>query len=382
MRARLADICQSIADGDHQAPPKSSDGVPFITISCMDPNGGTLDLKSVAHVSEEYYESLPSCRVAEPGDVLLSVVGSIGIPYLVKSGDKFVFQRHIAILRPGERITPEFLYYSLMSTESTHYINSVAQGAAQRTLTLTQLRDMEINVPSLDKQRRIANVLIAYDRLIENNRRRIDLLEEAAQRLYKEWFVDLRFPGYENTPIIDGIPEGWRKATIGDFSPFKRGEVVVKKDLDPGDIPVVAGGLQPAYFSNIVNTKPPVVTVSGSGANAGFTKLYLTDIWASDCSFVDTSTTQYIYFTYLSAKVLGNDFARLQKGSAQPHVYPSDANAIEIMIPNESTLNRFTAIVGNIYSEVKDCNHQINNAREARDRLLPALMAGRLGAGQ
>ena len=89
--------------------------------------------------------------------------------------------------------------------------DSVAIGAAQRTITLNSLRNIEVDVPKIETQRRIADILSTYDDLIENNQKQIKLLEEAVQRLYKEWFVDLRFPGYEQTKLIDGVPEGWKQ---------------------------------------------------------------------------------------------------------------------------------------------------------------------------
>ena len=138
--------------------------------------------------------------------------------------------------------------------------------------------------------------LKAYDDLIENNQKQIKLLEEAAQRLYKEWFVNLRFPGYEDVAVVDGVPEGWKKGVLSDVAVFKRGSTITKSQVNEGNVPVVAGGLEPAYYHNQANTVSPVVTVSGSGANAGFTRLYTVDVFASDCSFTDAKDSPYVYF--------------------------------------------------------------------------------------
>ncbi|WP_417056920.1 restriction endonuclease subunit S [Ellagibacter isourolithinifaciens] len=199
-KVKLNDICSSIYDGDHNAPPKSDTGVPFVTISNIDAADGSIDFSNTAHVPNSYFESLKPERRPRPGDVLYSVVGSFGIPSLVKDQKPFVFQRHVAILRPNDRIEPEYLYYSMKSRNFYHWADSVAIGAAQRTVTLGQLREKTIALPPLPAQQRIAGVLSAYDKLIENNRKQIKLLEETAQRLYKEWFVDLHFPGHETTP--------------------------------------------------------------------------------------------------------------------------------------------------------------------------------------
>lgn len=203
-KMKLIDCCISIADGDHQPPPKSETGVPFVTIANIVNN--QFDFDNSMFVPESYYEKLDNKRKAQENDILYSVVGSFGIPVLIKDNKPFVFQRHIAILRPNENVDARFLYYTMLSRDFYMKADAVAIGAAQRTVSLTSLRNIEITVPPIETQRRIADILSAYDDLIENNRKQIKLLEEAAQRLYKEWFVDLRFPGHEHTKIVDGVP--------------------------------------------------------------------------------------------------------------------------------------------------------------------------------
>lgn len=377
-KVKLNDICSSIYDGDHNAPPKSDTGVPFVTISNIDAADGSIDFSNTAHVPNSYFESLKPERRPRPGDVLYSVVGSFGIPSLVKDQKPFVFQRHVAILRPNDRIEPEYLYYSMKSRNFYHWADSVAIGAAQRTVTLGQLREKTIALPPLPAQRRIAGVLSAYDKLIENNRRQIKLLDEAARRLYKEWFVDLRFPGHETTPIVDGIPEEWARGKLGSVVEFRRGKTITRKETVEGGVPVVAGGLEPAYYHNAANTGSPVITVSGSGANAGFCRLYVTKVWASDCSFADANMTEDLIFVYLTIKVLSNGFKQCQRGSAQPHVYPKHVNDLQVLIPNVETLECFRQLVAPFFIQIGILEQQIVAAREARDRLLPKLMSGEI----
>lgn len=213
-KVKLNDICLSISDGDHQAPPKSKKGIPFVTISNITKTN-QVDFSNTMFVPQEYYDGLDSKRKAEKGDILYSVVGSFGIPVYVQDGTPFVFQRHIAILRPDtEKIVPRFLYYTMRNRDFYMKADAAAIGAAQRTISLTALRNMEIAIPNIETQDKITKILSVYDNLIENNQKQIKLLEEVAQRLYKEWFIDLRFPGYEDTPIVDGVPEGWKKDTI------------------------------------------------------------------------------------------------------------------------------------------------------------------------
>ena len=327
----LGDCCTSITDGDHQSLPVSEKGTPFIIISNIRNN--RIDFTNTRFVPNDYYDSLDSTRKPSKGDLLYTVKGSFGIPVYVDTDNAFVFQRDIAILKCNNTIDSKFLYYVLKSHMFAQKADSLAIGSAQRALTLKTLRNMDFSCPSLDIQTRIVKMLEVYDHLIENNQRQIKLLEEVAQRLYKEWFIDLHFPGYEDTPIVDGVPEGWKKGMLGDISPFRRGKSITKAQVLGGDVPVVAGGLEPAYYHNKANTIAPVITVSGSGVNAGFTRLYNVDVFASDCSYIDSNSTPFLLFVYCFLKTNKMNLDSLQKGSAQPHVYAKDLNALALSVP-------------------------------------------------
>ena len=377
-KVRLKDCCHSISDGDHLPPPKSDSGVPFVTIANIDATNH-IDFGNTMFVPYEYYNNLNDIRKAKFNDILYSVVGSFGKPVLIKENKPFAFQRHIAILRPNNEIVDSrFLYYVMLSRDFYMQADTVAIGAAQRTISLTALRNMEVELPSMEIQHRIATILSRYDSLIENYQKQIKLLEEAAQRLYKEWFVDLHFPGHENTNIVDGVPEGWTPSQLGQLVEFKRGKTITKKDVIDGDIPVVAGGLEPAYHCNKSNTAERVITVSGSGANAGFTRMYFEKVWASDCSFVDASTTPFLHFVYCFLKDNKTRIDHLQKGAAQPHVYAKDINSLEICVSSESVLKSFEEKVSKCFDTIASLQSQLRLLTEARDRLLPKLMSGEI----
>ena len=391
----LNDYCLSIADGDHQAPPKSHDGIPFITISCMNPDGGQLDFSSAANVPEEYYDSLPGYRKAREGDVLLSVVGSLGIPYLVKSDDRFVFQRHIAILRPGKNILPEYLYYLLKSPDVFHYIDSVAQGAAQRTLTLTQLRSMEVSVPPIEEQRCIVEKLKPYDDLIENNRRQIKLLEEAARRLYKEWFVDLKFPGHESTPIVNGLPEGWKSTHLSNLVTFLNGYAFKSNQfVEDGKFKIATiKNVQDGYFepnpaSSIreIPTNMPAHCVLAKGdillsltGNIGRICMVTNDNFLLN-QRVAKLVSRYRCYTYCLFKdsVFSAELKNLANGAAQKNLSPNKAGLLNITKPSDKLLSAFESLSLPYFSQINYLYFQITVAREARDRLLPKLMSGEI----
>lgn len=391
-KVKLNDICSSIYDGDHNAPPKSDTGVPFVTISNIDAADGSIDFSNTAHVPNSYFESLKPERKPRPGDVLYSVVGSFGIPSLVKDQKPFVFQRHVAILRPNDRIEPEYLYYSMKSRNFYHWADSVAIGAAQRTVTLGQLREKTIALPPLPVQGRIAGVLSAHDKLIENNRRQIKLLEEAAQRLYKEWFVDLRFPGHETTPIHNGIPEGWKRTTVGKICELIRDS---SRPDDRNESTMYIGLEHMPKNSICLNMYGDVSSVTGSKLNFrkndilfGKIRPYFHKVGFAQCNGVTSTDTLVMRakpncFGLLLEIVSSDAYvayatATSKTGTKMPRADWNAMSAYELLEPSARVLAQFDGFVKQITDEIMNLSDQIVAAREARDRLLPKLMSGEI----
>ena len=339
---------------------------------------------------KKYYDGpYPDEYVLSPGDLVVTMtdlsktIDTLGYAALIPDdGRVYLHNQRIGLVEfKDDELDKVYLSYLL---RTYHYQRTIAGSSTGSTVHHTSPAKIEaypVELPSAFIQKRIASILSAYDKLIENSRRQMALLEEAAQRLYKEWFVDLRFPGYETTPIIDGLPEGWRKGKLDEIVEFRRGKTITQNETLDGDVPVVAGGLKPAYYHAHANTTSPVITVSGSGANAGFCRLYTTEIWASDCSFADSSMTDNLYFAYASIKVLSNGFKQCQRGSAQPHVYPKHVNALDVVIPDGVCLSAFNDVAKALYSQIGILNERVSAAREARDHLLPKLMSGEIEVG-
>lgn len=274
----------------------------------------------------------------------------------------------------AECLNTRYLCYAM--NQKLGLLKTMSSGSTTKFLTLGMLHGLNIPLPTIEVQDNIVTILSAYDNLIENNQKQIKLLEEAAQRLYKEWFVDLRFPGYEHTKIVDGVPEGWEDNCLAKIVEFKRGKTITKAQIESGTVPVVAGGLEPAYYHNIANTKAPVITVSASGANAGFTRMYYVDVFASDCSFVDRNACSVLSFVYCFLIKHKSELELLQKGSAQPHVYAKDINALHLYVPDVDLINKFCGFCDRLFLKIGLLEKQNESLIQARDRLLPKLMSG------
>lgn len=322
-------------------------------------------------------ETIPDRFVAKESDIIYTRTGQVGLVFRRQHG---VIHNNCFTVTTNnaDTLRQSFLYYALQEKSFYDEAISRATGAAQPDLPHDAFNSIKIYLPSIDRQDDITRILDSFNDLIENNQKQIKLLEEAAQRQYKEWFIDLRFPGHQSTPIVNGFPERWIMGTLGQIAEFKRGKTITKAQVIPGVVPVVAGGLEPAYYHNTANTKAPVITVSGSGANAGFTKMYHIDVFASDCSFADSTTTSYLGYVFCVMQSAKEKLRTMQKGSAQPHVYAKDINALSVLIPDKHLLESFCKIVSQLYDRIGVLEAQNVRLAEARDCLLPKLMSGQL----
>ncbi len=371
----LKDITELIVDCPHSTAYDEGKGFPLVRTPNI--GKGRLIYSGMHRVSEEVYNQRNARAVPQEDDLIFAREATAGNVALIQKDEKVCLGQRTVLIRPDKsKVNPAYLTYTLLAPKQQYNLLSTANGATVAHVNLPTIRNLKLDIPNIETQHRIASILSRYDSLIENYQKQIKLLEEAAQRLYKEWFVDLHFPGHENTKIVDGIPDGWELSKLGNFAEFKRGKTITKKDVVDGSIPVVAGGLEPAYYCNKFNTAERVITISGSGANAGFTKMYFEKVWASDCSYVDLETTPFLHFVYCYLKDNKTTIDNMQKGAAQPHVYAKDINALNLCIPTENVLNTFEINVSRYFNTISSLQSQIRLLIEARDRLLPKLMSG------
>ena len=219
----LSDICKFIVDCPHSTAEDEGVGIPLIRTPNI--GKGRFILEGVHRVCESVYNQRCARAVPQDGDIIFAREAPAGNAAIIKGGQKMCLGQRTVLIRPDEdKVIPEYLVYYLLAPEQQYKLLGTANGATVAHVNLPTIREMKVdNLPPLPVQRRIADILSAYDDLIENNRKQINLLEEAAQRLYKEWFIDLRFPGHEHTPIINGIPEGWEKEKLTDLADIQYG---------------------------------------------------------------------------------------------------------------------------------------------------------------
>ena len=391
-KVKLSEVTEYITDGDHQPAPKSDSGVLFVKIKDIQDNRLTFD--NALFVPQEYYNRLPKNRKAEYGDTLYTVVGSYGIPAFVNHNIPFCFERNIALLHPNNRVIPKYLYYAVNNPIFYGNANNIANGSAQKLIPLSKLAGMEISVPPIERQETIVNILSAYDDLIENNQKQIKLLEEAAQRLYKEWFIDLRFPGHENVKIVDGVPEGWERMVLSEVtSVLKRGispkysdngkySVINQKCIRSSIMDISESRRQEKEYVPTLNLQDSdtVICSTGTGTLGRVGRVYgdyPNTTFDSHVTLVRAKENpNYIYHVVKSQQeyLMG-----MGRGSTnQQELYRDVIERLVVLCPSQDILLKAERVLNAIHCKIKAVYLQNNLLVESRDRLLPKLMSGEI----
>lgn len=283
-------------------------------------------------------------------------------------------------LRPlTDEIEPKYAAYYFRSPYFRSQCISLASLITRASLNDGMIRRLKIRYPLNRKvQEKIGEILYTYDTLIENNTKRIRLLEKMAENLYKEWFVRFRFPGHENVEMENGLPKGWKRGSLSDVCEFKRGKNITSSEMQEGNVPVISAGLEPSGYHSCSNVRGVNVTMSSSGANAGYIAIHYSDIWAADCSYIEESTTGNIYYVYELLNNIRTVINNFQRGAAQPHVYPKDVNRIKLILPSKELMLKANGRLEIMHKEIYNLQKQNSLLARQRDLLLPRLMSGKL----
>ena len=228
----IKDVCE-VFDGPHATPSPSDEGPVYLGITSIR-DDGSIDYEGSKKIAWDEYPKWTKRVTPKAGDVVFSYEANLGTYAIIPDGFVGCLGRRMAVMRSyPEIVLPRYLYYYMLSPRWKEVIaGKTVLGATVDRIPIASYPDFPIELPDVDTQARIVSVLSAYDELIENNRRQIKLLEEAAQRLYREWFIDLKFPGHETMPIHDGLPDGWQKGNLLDCTDFYRGKSYTSDNLD------------------------------------------------------------------------------------------------------------------------------------------------------
>lgn len=375
-KVKLGNVCEITSSKRIFYSEYVDDGVPFYRSKEIIESDEGKVIENPLYISvDKYNEIKEKFGVPQTGDMLLTSVGTIGIPYIIKKKDCFYFKDgNLTWFRDfREGLNSKYLYYWIKSSEGTGILYNTTIGSSQRALTISALKNIKVSLPPRSVQDKIVEVVSAYDDLIENNQKQIKLLEEAAQRLYKEWFVDLRFPGHENTKIVDGVPEGWSRTNINEILTFHRGYDLTKNEMKAGRYPVVGSTTVIGYHNEFKIKGPGIVT--GRSGSLGKYQFIWDNFWPHNTSlYISDYKDHNIFFVYSLLQTV--DFASLNNGGAIPTLNRNVLSNIEVIEPTDELQEMFAKIAEPQYQKIKNLEKQNNQLKMARDALLPKLMSG------
>lgn len=386
-KRKLGDFIDVLSGFAFKSKDFSENGIPVIKIKNINPPDVTLEEvsfvpKEIAFQKPRYILNHDDILIAMTGshiNQIASVVGRVG---RVRYDKVSVLNQRVGkiINKDSSLVDIDFIYYYLSQYEVKYELAQKAGGAAnQANISPQDIKDLLFPYPNIDMQHRIATTLSRYDSLIDNYQKQIRLLEEAAQRLYKEWFVNLRFPGHENTKIVDGVPEGWEKKSVGDMlRRMERTKQIPSNEyLKRGEIPVIDQSRN--FVAGYTNDEDSRLKVT--------TPVIL---------FGDhTRVLKYLSFSFARGAdgtqlIMSNDIDRLPQSLFYNALVEKDLSnysyarhfkylkAEQILVPTKEIAQNFDTFAAKIYEQIQSCRHQLRLLTESRDRLLPKLLSGEI----
>lgn len=389
----LQDVCEFIVDCLHHTAPIQEEGYPSIRTPNI--GKGRLLLNGVNRVSEETYQIWTQRAVPQPDDLILAREAPAGNIAIVKDGEKVCLGQRTVHLRPDKNIVdPDFLCYFLLAPPQQGKLLAGETGATAKHVNMADIRRLELcGLPDIATQKAAGSTLAAYDDLIENNRRRMELLEESARLLYREWFVRLRFPGYEHTRIVDGVPEGWKRKTLGDLCSEIRESV--SPDVIEPDTPYI--GLEHLPRRSIALCdwgKAEQVTSSKHRFRAGeilFGKIrpyfhkvgvaFVDGVASSDAIVIRPNNLAHhglVLMTVASDEFVADTAQSMKEGSKMPRADWKQMQRYPTPLPPDGLLDSFESVIQPIVGQLKALAFATIKLRAARDLLLPRLMSGEI----
>jgi len=257
-----------------------------------------------------------------------------------------------------KKLLPEYLMMWFRRAEFDRYARYMSHGSTREAFGWDEMCDVELPVPSIEKQREIVKEYKSITDRIKLNEQLNQKLEETAQAIYKEWFVDFEDEHY---------------TLIGEILTAQKGKNITRAKAIAGIFPVVAGGIEPSCYHNDFNTSKPVVTISASGANAGYVNLFENNVWAADCSYIDPKIYRNIYFIYCCLKFNQKLLMSKQIGTGQPHIYPEQIASIPISNYNEEKAIKFNDLVKYIFKNIDILSSETKLLIELKEILLSKL---------
>lgn len=336
------------------------------TISAKNVHNGVLDnIDSIRCVSQDIYIKWMKEKIKRNDIFIASEGASMGESLIWESDEQIVLGQRLFAVRANTQVLNPFYLAMYMRTPEyrtellNHCTGTSVLGLSQPNLLKTRIRKIPLDLQNFigEIYQNICNK-IAVNNAINRN------LSEQAFALFKEMFPN--------------VNQG--EHTLGEYLSAVKGKALLSKDAVEGDVPVIAGGLSPTTYHNVANTKAPVLTISASGANAGYVALWHIDVWSSDSSYIDSNMTENVYFWYVMLKNRQKEIFDAQTGSAQPHIYPKNIDVLSVAELDGKAVGDYTMQVTPLFELIGKNIKENDRLSKLREILLPKLMSGELEA--
>lgn len=383
----IKDICVGIYDGPHATPPAANSGGVFLGISNITKDGH-LDLSNIKYISEEYLPKWTKRVTPQEGDIVFSYEATLNLYAIIPKNFYGCLGRRMALIRTdNNKVNNKFLFYYFFSKKWRDVVaEHTITGSTVDRIPITTFPGFPIELPSLETQHRIAYTLSRYDSLIENYQKQIKLLEEAAQRLYKEWFVNLRFPGHENTKIVDGVPEGWEKKKLISLVDVQYGYAFdghLFNDKGEGMPILRIRNIPDGYTKDYTAEQASSDYIVHKGdIVVGMDGIFHINTWSGDdaylvqraCSF-RPHNEKLKGFIFQAIVEPIKFFEKTLVGATVAHLGKKHIDSIELLVPSKE---RLFAPLQKMYKQRMTLLFQLRLLAESRDRLLPKLLSGEI----
>ncbi|QHD55693.1 restriction endonuclease subunit S [Shewanella algae] len=392
-------MCELVVDCPHSTPKWTDEGI--IVLRNQNIKNGVLDLSAPSFTNEEDYQKRIKRAAPKAGDIVFTREAPMGEVCMIPEGLKCCLGQRQVLLRPKSDVNGQYLFWALQSPYVQQQIAwNEGTGSTVSNVRIPVLK--ALNIPRIGNEDMVAKSLSDIASKMALNTQTNQTLEQMAQAIFKSWFVDFDpvkakmngelpegmdaataslFPEKLVESELGLIPDGWEVKPFSEWVKITKGKNITKKTIVDGDVPVVAGGLKPAYFHNAHNVDGPAITISASGANAGYVNLYFENIWASDCSYISQSTTPLFFLQYVALRYNQKKIFDMQTGAAQPHIYPRDFERLMIVVPNEELCRKLEEVFASFFRTVANNKQQNINLAALRDTLLPKLLSGEIELG-
>lgn len=387
----LNDVCEFIIDCPHTTAVDEGEGYPLIRTPNI--GKGKLLLNGVHRVSEKVYLQRNARGTPRDGDLIFAREAPAGNVAVIRKGEKVCLGQRTVLLRPNtQKVHPVYLAYYLLSPEQQHKLVGSANGSTVAHVNLPTIRNLRIDIPDLHTQTQIANILAAYDDLTDSNLKKISVLEQIAENLYKEWFVRFRFPGHEHIEFINGIPKGWRVAKLRDVA-TEVGKSIKKENLEGYDyyLPIDCLPNKSMHLNiadNISNAESSLHSFKKGDILFGAMRPYfhkvlrapVDGVTRKTCFVINAKQKDYAEWLYLLLYQKSTvDFATtVSVGSTMPYVRWQDFSRMNIVLPDEKTATEFSKRVVDVLNRINLFYFENDTLIKQRDLLLPRLMSGKL----